>query len=136
MSSEEATAEPTTEALVNVRGIGIIAIHVSDLDRSVSFYRKMLGFVEGEQMLEPGVTLTAGDLSIYLVPGSPAVERVPLSGPELSLCMVARGVRECHRKLKDAGVKIVAEFEEASPYFSSFSFADPDGNLLEIWGQP
>jgi predicted enzyme related to lactoylglutathione lyase len=50
--------------------------------------------------------------------------------------MVVASVRESARRLRDNGVVIVSDYEEASEYFASIQFADPDGNLLQLWGRP
>lgn len=134
-ASEPSTAEPSA-SIVDVRGIGIIIIHVSDLDRSVAFYKNTLGFRDGEQMLQPGVTLEAGDATIYLTASRELEERRPTATPGISISLILRGVREAFGKLRDAGVRIVDEYEEASEYFASFAIADPDGNVIELWGRP
>jgi catechol 2,3-dioxygenase-like lactoylglutathione lyase family enzyme len=130
-------AEPAAErSSVAVRGLAIITIFVSDIDRATHFYKDVLGFEEGEQMLEPGVTLQAGDMTIYLHGGREVTERKFLSSPEIGLAMVVASVRESARRLRDNGVVIVSDYEEASEYFASIQFADPDGNLLQLWGRP
>jgi catechol 2,3-dioxygenase-like lactoylglutathione lyase family enzyme len=132
-----AAAEPGIErSSVAVRGLAVITVFVSDIDRATRFYKDVLGFEEGEQMLEPGITLQAGDLTIYLHGGREATERNFLLYPEISLAMVVASVRASARKLRDNGVVIVSDYEEASEYFASIQFADPDGNLLQLWGRP
>lgn len=117
-----------------VRGIAVVMIHVIDLDRSVRFYKEVLGFGEAEQMLEPGVTLQAGDLMMYLAEGRAVSRGDKHHSPEISLCMVVRGVRAAYDRLREAGVVIVGEYDQPSEQFASVQFEDPDGNLLQIWG--
>ncbi|MBS1910600.1 MAG: VOC family protein [Bacteroidetes bacterium] len=133
---EENTAStPDIAPLVSVRGLAVIAIHVSNLARSLEFYKKMLGFQEGEQMLEPGVTLQAGDATIYLAEGREPAEHEPGTRTGISLCLVAPGVRANYERLRDAGVRIVHEYTQASEFFATVGIADPDGNVVELWGR-
>ncbi len=132
MDENNSPAETTVPA--QVRGLAVVMIHVVDLDRSVRFYREVLGFGDAEQMLEPGVTLQAGDLMIYLADGRSALRRRDHHSPEISLCMVVRGVRAAYDRLCEAGVMIVGEYDQPSEQFASVQFEDPDGNLLQIWG--
>ncbi len=117
-----------------VRGLAIVAVYVSDMERARAFYTRVLGFAEAaEQMLEPGITLQAGDASIYLHGGRTAAGRPNHDGPEISLCLVARGIDACHQRLLAAGVEIV-EYNPTSEAFASLLLNDPDGNLLQLWG--
>lgn len=134
MQPEETTQ---TEPIVQVRGLGSIILNVSDRDRSVKFYTEVLGFTEGEQMLEPGVTLVAGDASIYITDGRQKLEQKEhLRDPEVSLMLVARDLRSVVSKIESEGIEIVEDFTEFSEHFSSFSIADPDGIMITLVGKP
>lgn len=132
MDQDVSSAQATVPA--QVRGIAVVMIHVIDLERSVRFYKEVLGFGDAEQMLEPGVTLQAGDLMIYLAAGRSVMQRDDHRSPEISLCMVVRGVRAASDRLREAGVTMVGEYDQTSEQFASVQFEDPDGNLLQIWG--
>ena len=135
MSTEHEPA--SSRAIAPVRGIGIIVINVSDAERSIRFYKEVLGFAEGEQMLSPGTTLQAGDAVIYIADGREGrEEREHLRFPEISLMLVVRGLKEASDRLRDAGIRFIEEYSQAGPHFASCSIADPDGNVIELVGQP
>lgn len=134
MNEEHVGIESTTP-VVQVKAMGIVRIHASDVERSVRFYKEMLGFREGEQMLEPGVTLEAGNCSIYITNGREPVAKEQGRYPEISLALVVSSVRESHDRLRDAGVTIVSDYDRASEFFASMEIADPDGNVIGILGK-
>ena len=133
---DQHTQPMTIEPVVKVRGIAVITIFVSDLDRAIGFYKEMLGLEEAEQMLSPGHTLRVGEQMIYFVADRDAADREPEPRPEISVCFAVPSVRDAFEKLRDAGVEILADYDEASEYFASFHCADPDGNMLMFWGRP
>jgi len=135
MSDQNISVE-VAAPVIEVRRMAVITIFVSDMERSLRFYKEMLGFAEGEQMLSPGVTIEAGEIMLYLVADRQAAERPLETYPEISLCFAVPGARDAFAKLRDAGAVIVGEYNEPSEYFASFRIADPDGNLLQFWGRP
>lgn len=125
----------TVAPVTTVRGLGQIMILTTDVERSTQFYKEALGFVEAEeQILSPGITLTAGDASIYISDG--AAQRAGAS--DAACCQVAlivSSARASFNALKAAGAQIVEELD-GNEYFASFSIADPDGVVISIWGRP
>ncbi|MBC8145996.1 MAG: VOC family protein [bacterium] len=125
----------TIEPVATVRGLGQIMVRSTDVERTVQFYKEALGFVEAEeQILSPGVTLTAGDASIFISEG--AAQRA--SGNDAACCQVALIVpsaRAAYNDLKAAGAEMVDDID-GNEYFASFSIADPDGVIISIWGRP
>jgi predicted enzyme related to lactoylglutathione lyase len=133
---EMTTTVDAVTPVISVRHLATLCVYVSDKERAVRFYKEMLGLQEGEQMLEPGVTLQLGETMIYISDGREPMEREPMKHPEISIAFVVSSVKESFEKLRNAGVTIVEEYNAPSPYFASFSIADPDGNILQIWGKP
>lgn len=123
-------------SVVEVTGLNIVAVYVTDIDRAKSFYVDMLGFVEKDAM-PPGVMLQAGDLPLYLEPGREGPAEKPMVRCSVAPCLaVNMGVKAAFECLKAAGVTIVEPFQEFAPTFGMFRIADPDGNVLEVAGQP
>ncbi len=122
-------------AVARVRGLAVIMIRVTDMERSVRFYEEMLGFHKGEQMLEPGITLEAGDAMIYLVEDATESAGSP-DGASIRIALAVRGVEAATAALRDAGVRVVDEFERSNDFFASAAIADPDGNVIALWGKP
>jgi len=115
---------------------------VADVERSLAFYRDMLGFdVEAIYDEPPYATLARAGARVSLAEqGHPAEDRpgvsmvVPADPSRLAAILVLE-VEDClaaHRELTGAGVRFLAE-----PYSPAWGghrcFAvDPDGNLVEL----
>jgi catechol 2,3-dioxygenase-like lactoylglutathione lyase family enzyme len=121
--------------VIKVTGLNVLAIYVSDLEKAKEFYRDILGFEESGAM-DPGFCMVSGDLTIYLEPGREECNKPPDKYAEVCPCFATEGLNEAYDKLCDAGVKIVAEYQEFSPEFAMFRIADPDGNKIEFAGAP
>lgn len=126
----------STVPVAQVRGLGTIIVRVSDLDQSLRFYREMLGFVDGEQLLSPGVTLVAGDATIYLVGGHERGSEPGPRGTGVVPMLMINGLRQASEALQGVGVEFIEPFEAHSEHFSSCTVADPDGNPIELVGRP
>jgi catechol 2,3-dioxygenase-like lactoylglutathione lyase family enzyme len=119
-------------AFEGVRTIGQIHVSVSDIDRSVAFYRDVLGArflfqVPGQPM----AFFDLGGVRLYLgAPESPDFRSAPV------LYFSVEDVDEAYATLRDRGVEFVDEPHvvhrtEASELWMAF-FRDPDGNNLAL----
>ncbi|NLT55912.1 MAG: VOC family protein [Actinomycetales bacterium] len=124
-------------------GIGHVEIGASDLERSVDFYRDLLGFrpVEGPQDVGPRVGrvrwLSAGPALIALVAAGEGGTLGGWVGDDLQRGLRHVGFRVGDvplqaERLRDAGVRFVVEPLEAVGGVRLAFFPDPDGTLLEI----
>lgn len=132
-----------------------IGVCVSDLERSLSFYRDLLGFEEQETLevtgdlastllgldgvdlravylLRDGITL---ELLAYAQPGSPATppsrRMNDLGFTHLSLQVPEPAAALA--TLLDAGVAVMEEsIVRVQDFVAAFLFRDPDGLVLEI----
>jgi lactoylglutathione lyase len=115
---------------------------VSDFERSLRFYRDLLGFeVEATYDDPPYATLTQAGARLSLAEqGHPADDRpgVMMVAPEEPARLAAILVLEvgdclaAHAALRDAGVQFLAE-PYSPPWGGHRCFAvDPDGNLIEL----
>lgn len=136
MESSEAISTART-SVVQVRNLGTITVHVHDLERSVRFYEEVLGFKKGEeQMMAPAMMMQTADVQIYLNPGSDDMGRREGACPEISIGLVVSGVRAGAERLREAGVPIIGDYYQMSDSFASVQIADPDGNMIELMGNP
>ena len=120
---------------IEVKGLQVLSLYVSDLERSVDFYTGVLGFApQGE--VPPGKTLRSGELTLYIEPGRESRENRPGETAEFSPCFETFSVRETYRALMKLGVRIHEEYAEYSPEFAIFKILDPDGNIIEFAGRP
>jgi catechol 2,3-dioxygenase-like lactoylglutathione lyase family enzyme len=115
---------------------------VADVERSLAFYRDLLGFeVEATYDDPPYATLTCAGARLSLAEqGHPAEDRpgvtmVAPADPSRLAAMLVLEVEDClaaHRELSGAGVRFLAE-PYSPPWGGHRCFAaDPDGNLVEL----
>jgi lactoylglutathione lyase len=115
---------------------------VADVERSLAFYRDMLGFdVEAIYDEPPYATLARAGARVSLAEqGHPAEDRPGVSmiapaDPARLAAILVLEVDDClgaHRELTAAGVRFLAE-PYSPPWGGHRCFAvDPDGNLVEL----
>jgi catechol 2,3-dioxygenase-like lactoylglutathione lyase family enzyme len=124
-----------------VTRVGTI-LAVSDVTRSVAFYRDRLGFdVEALYDDPPYATLRLGGTRLSLAEqGHPAPDRPGVllvtpedrARPQVVLVLEVSDARAAHRALDEAGVASFAE--PWAPPWGGYRFyvADPDGYLVEV----
>jgi catechol 2,3-dioxygenase-like lactoylglutathione lyase family enzyme len=133
------SASPAVSSIVTVRKLGMIMLYVMDPERSEKWYRDILGFERAsEQYLSPGVTLQAADTLICLTRADAKREGLSRAGdfPGISLCFMVESVKRSYEAILAAGVTIAGDYFQPGPSFASLQIADPDENVLELWGNP
>jgi catechol 2,3-dioxygenase-like lactoylglutathione lyase family enzyme len=111
---------------------------VSNVDRSLAFYRDVLGFsVETTVPDAPPyifAIVRSGPVEIFLNAPEPAIAEYPAFkdrpiGGTLTLFIEVSGVRALHEALA-ARVNVVMPLEKKWYGVTEFAFADPDGYLI------
>jgi catechol 2,3-dioxygenase len=126
--------------MIKLTGIGHVNLRVADQEVSKRFYRDVLGFLIAEEDPEHGgVFMTLGHnfhtLDIGQHP-SPADAPRPQRG-QIGLAHIAfqvgsyAALREAYLHLVNHGVQIMRAANHVNQ--RSIYFADPDGNVLEIY---
>jgi len=115
--------------MINNCKVGAIVFFVSDLARSVVFYRDTLGLpvqvVEGHD--GPFAVGDVGDLSLVFIP------RVARAGESpVVVFSLQGGIDEHAEALVAKGVEIVVPVSESPDGGLSLDFLDPDGNVLSL----
>ncbi len=109
--------------------VGAIVFFVSDLARSVVFYRDTLGLpvqvVEGHD--GPFAVGEVGDLSLVFIPREARAGESPVVVFSLD-----GGIDEQAEALAAKGVEIVVPVSESPDGGLSLDFLDPDGNVLSL----
>lgn len=118
----------------------VVILHVSNLERSLHFYRESVGLP-----LEPGFNEPEGDLwygghhaelswregaylHFALFPTRPPIRRVT-SGAEIGL--LVDSLPEIHERLVEAGAEVLHE-PRTEPWGVTARYLDPDGNVVGI----
>jgi catechol 2,3-dioxygenase-like lactoylglutathione lyase family enzyme len=130
-----------TSPLVNVACFSHVGISVSDLETSIDFYTRLLGFTRRFVNEEQGwarVGLAVGDIQLELFspwPGKPALSEVnpfypqEFGRPKIALTVV--DVEGTHARLVAAGVVPLCPVT-ITPVSRFFFIADPDGTPIQL----
>jgi len=113
---------------MTIRGLNHLTLAVSDLDRSVAFYRDALGMKLDATWAE-GAYLSAGELWLCL-----SRDENTRKGPLAEYTHVAFSVAPddfdtARRRLEEAGAE---RWRDNKSEGASFYFLDPDGHKLEL----
>ncbi|MFT3667464.1 MAG: VOC family protein [Pseudoxanthomonas sp.] len=115
--------------MINNCKVGAIVFFVSDLARSVAFYRDTLGLpvqvVEGHD--GPFAVGDVGELSLVFIPREARAGESPVV-----VFSLEGGIDEHAEALAAKGVEIVVPVSESPDGGLSLDFLDPDGNVLSL----
>ena len=111
---------------------------VSDVERSVRFYRDVLGFAVAATVPEAApyvfAIVQSGSVEVFLNAPEPAIAEYPAFkdrpiGGTLTLFIEVVDIAAAHASLQDR-VPIVMPLEHKWYGVTEFAFADPDGYLI------
>ena len=118
--------------MLKVKGLSHVQINVSDMERSLRFYRDALGLVE-RMRTGPYVLLGSPESGDFVS----LSQETPVGAPGLGhfgLHLEADDISSAVRALEAAGGKLVSGDEHSN--FPSARIADPDGYVIEIHLRP
>lgn len=116
-----------------LRGVHHVALVTQDLERSVSFYRDLLGFTEVERFFDEGeeaevVFLSLGNTLLELL----APRKGEVSPPSsFHLAFAVEEVEEVFAELVARGVPVVLDLCESQGFHYAY-FQGPMGEIIEI----
>lgn len=124
---------------MNVHYLGHVVFYVKDLERSLGFYRDLLGFKEvGRIFNGAAAALTSGrthhELLLIAVgdaPGPPAGRRRGLYHIGIKVGDSLEELRQAKRELDGAGIPIDGMSDHTVS--QSLYLKDPDGNEVELY---
>jgi len=128
--------------MIRLKEIGHVLLRVHDVEQSVKFYSKLLGFEVMEQDPEHGgvfMALPGHAHTLDLFPAPAAATHLSAEPGRIGVHHVAfrvdgdAALADAYWTLVDEGVHIVRAVDHVSQ--KSIYFHDPDGNLLEIYSE-
>jgi glyoxylase I family protein len=138
----ETSAADSTAAPVRIGGLDHVVLRVGDLDRAISFYRRVLGCEVERELQQPRlVQLRAGAALIDLVPASVSPhEAADKTGRNMDhFCVQVVGfdatALKAHLQRNGVDPGDVHERYGAQGYGPSIYITDPDGNTVELKGE-
>jgi len=105
-----------------------IWLYVKDTQKSIQFYRDIIGFKVVETFPD-GALLKAGEILIGV--HREEDDRKSLLGGT-SVIIYTQNIQKGYGILRQRGVTFLTQIEK-EPYGLIASFKDPDGYLLELW---
>ena len=124
--------------LTPVRQLSYVIVLCDDIDRMKTFYRDLFSFAVDSETDE-SLALRAGSVLLALRKrtrtydgrgGGPASP-----GLQLAFLVSAAEVDECSRILMDKGVRILEPPTDQPRGHRTVYFADPEGNVLEVYAE-
>ncbi len=116
--------------------MGIVILHVQDIERSRRFYTEVVGLPVDEQQSDANFTMLATDgslLALQAASSLPEGQDGQAGGVEVGLEL--DGVDATYKRWKKAGVELLGE-PETRPFGRYFLARDPDGHYLSVYGKP
>ncbi|HLH31182.1 MAG TPA: VOC family protein [Terriglobia bacterium] len=111
--------------------ITLVSLGVSDLAKSVAFYREKAGF-ELQGQMEQFAFFSAGAITLML--NAPLGRRGgPLAGA-MELVVAAESVTRRYQELNDLGCTFITEPRQVNGDSWAATFTDPDGHMLTVFG--
>jgi catechol 2,3-dioxygenase-like lactoylglutathione lyase family enzyme len=111
--------------------ITLIALGVSDIAKSVAFYRDKAGFVLQHQF--GSIAFFFAGPIILMLNGELKRPDHPLAGA-MEIVVGAESVTASRQELLERGCTFVNEPHEVTPGSWASTFADPDGHWLTLFG--
>ena len=130
-SKERKKSMPT----VVVNDMHVLAIYVTDLEKSEAFYSEHLGFKKIQDM-SPGILMKAGEITLYLEAGRAEDRDKSSSTTGFCPCFATDSIKTSFEAISDTGIPIASSYQEFDPSFAFFRIRDPEGNLIEFAGTP
>jgi catechol 2,3-dioxygenase-like lactoylglutathione lyase family enzyme len=125
------TAYGQAEPRFRLSKAGVIILAVTDLNRSVAFYRDRLG-LKMTSTNEEFAFFNAGGITIALRGGQPKVAGAALLATEISF--EVDHVKPAYQALKTLGLEFKREPRNVTGTTWATDFRDPDGHVLSIVG--
>jgi catechol 2,3-dioxygenase-like lactoylglutathione lyase family enzyme len=106
---------------------------VTDIDRSIEFYIKKLGFDIDFRYQDFYAGVTKDGYSIHLKTGKPSIEerKNKRKNQDLDVVFSVDGIEDLYKELSNKFVECIQPLRDM-PYGKEFYIADPDGYIISF----
>lgn len=125
------TAFGQTEPRFHLSKASVVILSVTDLNRSVAFYRDRLG-LKLDSTNEDFAFFDAGGFTLALRAGLPKPDKTDLTATEVAFAV--DHVKPAHQALRAQGVEFKRDPRVITGTTWATDFRDPDGHVLSIVG--
>jgi len=112
-----------------IKTVWSITFYVSDLKRATKFYEEILG-LEKKYEYSSYAGFDCGGVEIGLIPKPEESQKASVLSPSVEF--LVDDIEKAYNALKKKGVEFTKELHEETWGGRQATFADPDGNILEI----
>ena len=124
--------------LTSVKQLTYVIILCEDMDRMKAFYRDLFNF-EVDSESETSLALRAGSVLLGLRKRTRGYDgnglRAELPGVQIAFLVAPDEVVPCYKQLVAKGVEILEPPTDQPRGHRTVYFADPEGNMLEIYAE-
>ncbi len=121
-----------------VRQLNYVIVLCDDLEGMKQFYRELFDFPIYSES-ETGLTFNAGAVRLSLRKRTRTYDgsgvRPELPGLQLAFLVSPKEVDQCYEQLVEKGVEILDPPADQPRGHRTVYFADPEGNMLEIYAE-
>lgn len=116
-----------------------VIVLCADIDRMKAFYRDLFASYAVDSESETGLALRAGNVLFALRQRTRGYDgsglRADLPGVQIAFLVAPDEVALCHQQLVEKGVQILEPPTDQPRGHRTVYFADPEGNMLEIYAE-
>ncbi len=130
-AERSAPAAPAARPILQTRAVDYVVYNVSDLDRSVAFYRDVLGLPF--DYIYEGVWAEFNVAPVSVALCGPPWSEAPQAGYRggATVALAVPDVKQALEDLRAHGVSILLDAQETPVCFFA-TIADPDGNRINL----
>jgi catechol 2,3-dioxygenase-like lactoylglutathione lyase family enzyme len=123
-------------ALNTISWLGYVALHCRDLQAARRFYRHVMGFPIAHERAD-WIQFQVGDTGLVLRPiaGGHGDRQAEQTTVQLGIRVGYDEISACYEKLKARGVELLEPPSDQGWGHCTLFFADPEGNLVEIYAE-
>ncbi len=121
--------------MIHVKGIAFVSVYVDDFDKSLSFYKDVLGLEKLTEMGNDAAFLAIGENPGLYLQGGNKAQNLKQDRTRATFALSVKSAWKTFDHLRQNHTKIIqSEPMDMGQGDYWFQFYDPSGNIIEILG--